>query len=176
MEVINRFSNVVKNYCKSLVEKVNTFVDINLNESKKFFTSIYKHKKEELKTNNVFLVLPITVVSFFISILKIVYKKIKHRYDRYNKKRECIYTYHGKTYRIFFKRPKYYSSRIVEAHELTTNKNIVERIKEYAGPLENFHHESVTPNNLGYERIRITTMDGTDINVKEFNKDEVIKI
>lgn len=164
------------NLCKSVSIKLTSFMNDKFNNLSKLYESIYRHKKETLKTTNSIVISTFTVLSLVTSIFKIFYKTVRHQYTRYNQKRECIYTYHGKRYRIYFKQQKYYSSRIIEAHDLLHNKNILDRIKEYAGPYENFHHESITPGNLGYEHIRITTMIGGEIVVKEYNKDDIIII
>lgn len=170
--IASHFFTLAGNVYNNVISSVQT----NFTNAKNLFTSIYKHKQEQLHTSNNAIVLAYTISSLIFSLTKIGYKKVRHHLDKYHQKSDCVYTYHNRRYKIYIRRQKYYNPKIIEAHDLVNNKNIIDKIKEYAGPYENFHHEKITPGNIGFEHIRITTMKDADISVKEFHKDEVIVI
>lgn len=134
------------------------------------YTNIYKDKR---RTHNNILAMILSLWILCGSTLRYIKHRVTRRCKNSN---DCTYTYKGKTYRIYMPRKKYYLPKIIEAQDLTYNKDIINDIREYAGPYENFHNYPTTPKNIGYSKIRITTMIGTEINVKEFTDDEVIKI
>jgi hypothetical protein len=158
------------------VKEIFSVISTNVISTKNLFLSIYKHKQEQLTTRNNVIILAYTITGLVISLSKIGFKKVRHHFDKLKQKSDCTYTYHNKKYKIYIKRQKYYNPKIIEAHDITNNKNIIDRIKEYAGPYENFHNEKITPGNIGYEHIRVTTMIDANISVKEFKKDDIITI
>lgn len=176
MEALKGFYSGIKSFCNNSINYISKFIHDKCDGTSKIIQTIYLNKKQEYKVDNIFLLSFYTVFNIITLVTKIFYNKLKHYFKKVRQSSECTYYYHGKKYRIYFKRHKYYSTRIVEAHDLTNNKNIIETIREYAGPYENFHNEKVTPANLGYNHIRITIMDGCEVNVKEYNKDDIIII
>lgn len=135
------------------------------------YNSLYSNQK--LKYNNV-VAFVLSLAILFSSVIKYFLHRAKLVFKRQTK--DCVYNYKGRQYRIFIPNKKYYMPRIIEAQDLKNNNNIINNIREYAGPYENFHNESVTPKHLGYEKIRITTMNNAEVEVKEFNTDDVIQV
>jgi hypothetical protein len=117
----------------------------------------------------------------FICFFKTISTILKANYRQYKMKKkhknEIKYYFQGNKYIILINKNKLPFSRIIDARD-NNNNDITEQIKQFAGPFENFHNMDISPSMIDLNKviIKIINEDDLEIEIKEFNNNEIINI